>query len=263
MKLYLVAILLSLTSLAFCGNLRTVPGEGFEDDDTRAININFKKIDKSLSDAVTKTDNQSISGSKTFTSTVTFSTFTATLGTVTTLNTTSLTATTVSASSVTVTNTITGGWLAAPYPMVIVQDEKSSGTNGGTFTSGAWQQRTLNTESTNTITGASLSSNQITLPSGTYYARWTAPAYTCDEHQTRFVSTPTATITLYGTAEHTNSTVFLTTISEGSGVFSISGSTVFQLEHRCQTTKATDGFGDANSFGNTQVYARVEIWKVR
>ncbi len=180
-----------------------------------------------------------------------------------TVTATTITATTITASTLTVTNTITGGWLAAPYPMLIVQDEKTSGTNGGTFTSGAWQQRTLNTASTNTITGASLSSNQITLPSGTYYARWTAPAYTCDEHQTRFVSTPTATITLYGTSEHANSTVFLTTNSEGSGVFSISGSTVFQLEHRCQTTRATDGFGDANVFGNTQVYARVEIWKVR
>lgn len=255
-------VLLFIPTLSFSKS-RYVDGEGLERTDRSAININFDKIDKSLSNAVTKTGDQTITGYKTFTSTVAFSTMTATLGTITTLNTTTLTATTVSASSVTVTNFVTGGWLAAPYPMLIVQDEKTSGTNGGTFTSGAWQQRTLNTASTNTITGASLSSNQITLPSGTYYARWTAPAYTCDEHQTRFVSTPTATITLYGTSEHTNSTVFLTTNSEGSGVFSISGSTVFQLEHRCQTTRATDGFGDANAFGNTQVYARVEIWKLR
>lgn len=179
------------------------------------------------------------------------------------MTTTDLDATTITASSITVTNFVTAGWLAAPYPMLIVRDEKSSGTDGGTFTSGAWRQRTLNTVSTNTIVGASLSSNIITLPSGTYYARWTAPAYTSDEHQTQFVSTPTATITIYGTSEHTNSSVFLTTHSGGSGVFSITSNTDFNLEHRCQTTRATDGFGDANSFGSTQVYAVVEIWKLR
>lgn len=179
------------------------------------------------------------------------------------MTTTTLDATTITASSITVTNFVTAGWLAAPYPMLIVRDEKSSGTNGGTFTSGAWQQRTLNTTSTNTISGASLSSNQITLPAGTYYVRWSAPAYANDEHQSRFVSTPTATIAVYGTSEHTNSTVFLTTKSDGSGVFDIGSSTTFQLEHRCQTTRATDGFGDANTFGNTQVYAVVEIWKLR
>lgn len=258
----IIFFILIIPALSFSES-RWIKGDGLEKTDSAAININFDKIDKSLKNAVTQSGDQSISGVKTFTSTVTFSTMTATLGTVTTLNTTTLAATTVSASSVTVTNFVTAGWLAAPYPMIIVRDEKSSGTNGGTFTSGAWQQRTLNTVSTSTIVGASLSSNKITLPSGTYYARWTAPAYTNDEHQTRFVSTPTATITIYGTSEHTNSTVFLTTHSGGSGVFSITSDTDFNLEHRCQTTRSTDGFGDANSFGNTQVYAVVEIWKLR
>jgi len=52
-----------------------------------------------------------------------------------------------------------------------VRDEKSNGVAGGNFTNGAWQTRTLNTSMTNEISGASLSSNQITLPSGTYFIR--------------------------------------------------------------------------------------------
>ena len=48
-----------------------------------------------------------------------------------------------------------------------VRDEKSNGTAGGGFTSGSFQTRTLNTVMTNEISGASLASNQITLPSGT------------------------------------------------------------------------------------------------
>src|SRR6266516_1340078 len=40
-----------------------------------------------------------------------------------------------------------------------VRDEKSAGTVGGTFSSGAWRTRTLNTTKTNEIGSASLSSN--------------------------------------------------------------------------------------------------------
>ena len=38
-----------------------------------------------------------------------------------------------------------------------IQDQKASGTSGGTFTTGAWQTRVLNTELTNTITSMSTS----------------------------------------------------------------------------------------------------------
>lgn len=49
-------------------------------------------------------------------------------------------------------------------PVAVIQDQKSSGTDGGTFTSGAWRTRTLNTTVLNTIgAGFSLSSNQFTL----------------------------------------------------------------------------------------------------
>jgi hypothetical protein len=40
--------------------------------------------------------------------------------------------------------------------------------DGESFTGGAWNQRALNTTVTNTISGASLGSNQVTLPAGTY-----------------------------------------------------------------------------------------------
>ncbi len=52
--------------------------------------------------------------------------------------------------------------------MVVVVDEKAANTSGGTFTSGAWQTRTLNTLTVNDDGIASLSDDQITLPAGTY-----------------------------------------------------------------------------------------------
>lgn len=257
----IIFFILIIPALSFSES-RWIKGDGLEKTDSAAININFDKIDKSLKNAVTQSGDQSISGAKTFTSTVTFSTMTATLGTITTLNTTTLTATTVSASSVTVTNFVTAGWLAAPYPMIIVQDQKAQNTAGGTFTSGAWQTRDLNTVTTNTISGASLSSNQITLPSGTYYARWSAPGQAVNSHQSRFVSTPTATIISTGTAEVANGSVFMTTRSIGSISFSITGSQAFELQHRCETTNAGDGYGIAANF-TTEVYSTIEIWKLR
>lgn len=55
-------------------------------------------------------------------------------------------------------------------PHGVWQDRKSDGTAGGQATTGAWTTATLNTEVYNTITGASLSSNKVTLPAGTYLA---------------------------------------------------------------------------------------------
>jgi hypothetical protein len=51
-----------------------------------------------------------------------------------------------------------------------LRNQTNSGVNNGeSFTAGGtWQTRTLNTSATNTISGASLAANQVTLPAGTY-----------------------------------------------------------------------------------------------
>lgn len=165
--------------------------------------------------------------------------------------------------NVSITGNLTAaGVLSAAYPILIARDEKSLGTDGGTFTAGAWQQRNLNALQVNTITGASLTSNQITLPAGTYRVEWSAPAYVVNGHQSVFTSTPTATVSIPGNSARTNSTVFMTTDSGASAVFTIAAPTIFEVQHRCATTKPTDGLGVA--FGNTtEVYTTVEIWKIK
>ena len=52
--------------------------------------------------------------------------------------------------------------------IMIVVDEKPSKMHGGNSIAATWQRRDLNTERVNTIVGASLASNQITLPAGKY-----------------------------------------------------------------------------------------------
>lgn len=60
---------------------------------------------------------------------------------------------------------------------MIVRDQKANGTNAQTLTAGVWDTRHLNTVAANTIGGASLSSNEVTLPIGTFDLDLSAPAY--------------------------------------------------------------------------------------
>ena len=147
--------------------------------------------------------------------------------------------------------------------LVHVRDEKSNNTNGGTFSSGAWRTRTLNTVMTNEVTGASLASNQITLPSGTYYIDASAPGYYCQDHKTKLYNITDSSDILIGTSEwsapssgNVQSRSFL------SGRFTLGAEKVVQFQHRCITSRSTDGFGQATGVGVVEVYADVRIWKV-
>jgi len=139
-----------------------------------------------------------------------------------------------------------------------VQDQKASGTSAGTFTAGAWQTRTLNTAVINTITGASLASNQITLPAGTYKINCTLPAVSVDQHQARLQNITDGTTTLSGGCFRSWSSSANSTPADLFGIFTIAATKVFEVQHRCAVTRAADGLGIAASFG-TEVYANVFI----
>jgi hypothetical protein len=144
-----------------------------------------------------------------------------------------------------------------------VRDEKSAGTDGGAFTSGSFQTRTLNTVMTNEISGASLSSNQIILPSGTYYIEALAPAVYVDRHKTKLRNITDSTDTLIGTTESTgiDAVDYNSTTSFVRGRFTITAQKTFELQHRAENTLAF-GFGYNSNFGVVEVYADVQIWKV-
>ena len=67
-------------------------------------------------------------------------------------------------------------------------DEKATNTSGGTSVDDAWTTHTLNTERSNTITGASLASNQFTLPTGKYRVDAQMAAYAMSDTQCRIYS---------------------------------------------------------------------------
>lgn len=150
----------------------------------------------------------------------------------------------------------TAGTRVVPNAPIVIQDQQTTGTNGGTATSGSWQTRTLNTVQSNVDSLASLSSNQISLTEGIYLFEVFAPAYDVSFHQCRLNDTTNGTI-VYGSSE------FNVTNSQSSSrvcavVTSASGAT-WQIQHRVQSTRLTLGYGVANSFGGPEIYTQVKI----
>ena len=138
-----------------------------------------------------------------------------------------------------------------------VRDEKAQNTEGGTFTSGAWRVRDLNASKTNTITGASLASNQITLPAGTYWVDASAPAFAVDRNQLRLQNTTGAATLLTGSTEFAGSATQRAFLQ---GLFTLTATSVLELQHRAAGTAATNGFGVKANL-TTEVYSDVVIWK--
>ena len=143
----------------------------------------------------------------------------------------------------------------------LIFDQKSQDTAGGEFANGGWRQRDLNTEGYDPDGIVSISSNDFTLAAGNYLIKWSAPAYRVNRHMARLYDvTGTTTITPYGSSEHSGSSDYTATSSIGSARVTPTGSNTYRIYHRCETTKATDGFGNYAGH-DVEMYTRVEIYK--
>ena len=139
-------------------------------------------------------------------------------------------------------------------------DSKASTTAGGGFTSGSWVKRTV-TEETDIGANVSISSSVIVLAAGTYQCRISAPAFSVDAHQIRLRNTTGGSTVLVGTSEFNTDTAEIQTRSVIVGRFTVSGSQNLEIQHQAGTTKATNGLGVPNSFGEAEIYTIAEFWK--
>ncbi len=146
-----------------------------------------------------------------------------------------------------------------PAEYIVLQDTKTAGTDGGTFTAVGARTRDLNTEVIDTGNNCSLASNQFTLQAGTYRILASAPAYQVGRHQAFLRNITDASDVFQGTSEAASGST--QTRSVIAGQFSISASKVFEIQHRCNTSRSTDGFGVSTGY-NLEVYTSVELWKV-
>ena len=166
---------------------------------------------------------------------------------------------------------ISGSSTAGTTKCAILEDQKPSNTNGGTFTSGAWRDRTLNSEtdpqSFVTLDGGNV---YFSLAAGTYEIDWSAPATMVDKHQTRLMFATNTGFSsgvgyVYGSSEYVDQNEDINadcTRYFGTTVKTITETTYFKIQHRCTTTKPNDGFGTPNNFtGDSQVevYTQVKI----
>ena len=142
-----------------------------------------------------------------------------------------------------------------------VSDEKAQDTHGGASSAGA-NTRDLNTVKTNEITGASLSSNQVTLPAGTYYAEGSAPVYKanythCYLHNVTDSATELVGSTQYGISNYNG-------YQTGTfcGRFTISAQKTFEVRSYTLNPLATFGLGLKALDINISVFADLRIWRI-
>jgi len=142
-----------------------------------------------------------------------------------------------------------------------VSDEKAANTAGGTFTSGAWQTRSLNIIGSQVDVKASLTANQLLLEAGVYLCRIVCPAYAVNRHKARLRNMSDGADLLLGTSEFSGTAA--QTSSMIVGRIDLPTQKVIEVQHRCETTVATSGFGRESNFSVTEVYAVAEFWKQR
>ena len=153
----------------------------------------------------------------------------------------------------------------------IIADVKTSNGDGGTFTTGAWRTRDLNTELSDEDSIVSISSNQFTLAAGSYLIIFSAPALRVNSHQLRLYNITSSAAVQSGNVEYAASgSGKAGNTANGSARVVISSSTVFEIQHRGGYTQSSYGFGAGTSgsldwAGDTAttgtIYCIVEIYK--
>jgi len=152
---------------------------------------------------------------------------------------------------------------AGLQPIVVLRDEKASGTSGGTFNSGAWQTRDLNTKATDTHSICALAANQFSLPAGTYEIHVRAPCFLTAQTKAKLRNVSDGSDTIIGASGYAYGAAGGDAISSTvDGVFTIASSKTFEVQHRCSTTSTVSGFGYADGFGVVEVYTEVFIRKI-
>ncbi len=139
----------------------------------------------------------------------------------------------------------------------------SSGTNGGSATAGAWNDRPLNTiDSDLNAIVTSLSSNTITLPAGTYEVSANAETNNTNITRLRLRNTADSTTPCQG-VNASDEVVNASTPSITSCIFATTASKTFKLQEWITTNSGATALGRAVSTGESEVYAQVKIRKLK
>ena len=144
-------------------------------------------------------------------------------------------------------------------PNAVLEDQKSAGTDGGSFNPSTWVKRTLNTEVYDPDGLISVASSEFT-PTVNGWVEWSAPAREVYAHKTRLYNVTGAAVVGYGSSEWSGENAGKGFHTRSFGGAPVSAGTTYRIEHYAQTTRSTDGLGNALGVG-TEVYTRLQFWR--
>jgi len=144
-----------------------------------------------------------------------------------------------------------------------LQDQKTSGTNGGSSSAGV-NTRVLNTEVRDVNDECILSGNKFTLDAGTWELFALAPCFRGAGHSVYIYNTTTPGNVLVAaqSAYSASGGDFAVTHSFVGGQFVIAASQDLELRHHITSAKASDGLGVGGAPGHTICYGEVFIRRV-
>ena len=145
--------------------------------------------------------------------------------------------------------------------IAIIEDQKPSGTNGGTFTSGARRTRDLNTITSDIDSIVTLNANQFTLQAGTYLIEANATAIGVSSHQCFLQNITDATTDIVGKNLYADEASADCNESSLVGVITLTSTKTFELQHECKVTKSGNGYGGNTDTFSYNVYSQVKITK--
>ena len=147
--------------------------------------------------------------------------------------------------------------------VMIVWDQKTSGTAPQSLPANTWTVREINRNNTTTIPGASLASNQITLPAGTYQIHATAQGFRSNGSKLRLYDATNSAVLLVSNNGNSHSSFNTTADSTIFGRFILTGTSAVQIEQIVATASA-GGVALSGIPNNTEVeiYTQVVITKV-
>ena len=109
----------------------------------------------------------------------------------------------------------------------------------------------------------SLSGNQFTLQKGTYTIEAHPNAYAVDDHISKIRNISDSSDTAIGLATRANASSSVANTSPVVANITLTDAKTFEIQHRCSTTKASDGFGNGQNFGVDNVFTQVIVRKIR
>lgn len=158
-----------------------------------------------------------------------------------------------------------GGSSGGTLEYIRVWEQKNPNADGGTFNSGAWRTRILTDMAHYTgssMTTPSPNNNQFKLQPGTYDCFIRAPAHKVDWHQARLYNVTNAETTLVGSTTGASSNYNGGGDALIVGRFTITTATDFEIQHRCDASRANNGFGGGVNYGELNFFTVAEFWKV-